>query len=185
MENNIHRVYRMADRHTLKEGMGWYQTTNTFAHGLADKHGITVRQAAGVIAALSPRLYWDRNMHYADQFCATGYAPVLNLSRRKAGMILFDNIDPDVAFAPASRNSGQKVRSFFNCIIDPNCDDVCIDRHAYDIAVGEKGNDVSRGTLRLKGVYDNIRDTYRSLANKIGIIPNQLQAVTWCTWKQL
>jgi hypothetical protein len=183
-ETNIENMFGQATDAHYEEGIEWYSATNTFAHGLSDKYGISVRQAAGIIAAISPRVRWDKNVLWADLFCKTGDAPIMYLSKDKARRIL-DGEDPDVVFAPKSRNSGQKVRSFFNCIIDPGCDDVCIDRHAYDIAVGSKGTDSLRQPLNRVGVYDNIRDAYRAVANKIGLIPNQLQAVTWVAWREI
>lgn len=182
MRENIIQVFRSADEIQHADGMGWYQRAHDCAVALGEKHDITTRQAAGVIAALSPMLRWELNVTYADRFIGTGYAPCLGLGRRKSTMIL-GGADPGKVLMPSKR-SGQKVNAFFHCIMDPTCDDVCIDRHAYDVALGMTHDDAGRKALSRVGVYDSIRDTYREAASEVGIVPSQLQAVTWVAWRE-
>ncbi len=33
--------------------------------------------------------------------------------------------------------------------------------------------------------YDRVADAYREAAYRIGVLPSQLQATTWFTWKRL
>jgi hypothetical protein len=45
----------------------WYQGANKLANRLADKHGVSVNEAGGVIASLSPQKDWYQNSSLADR----------------------------------------------------------------------------------------------------------------------
>lgn len=49
----------------------WYDTANTMAKQMAQKHGVTPEQSAGVLAALSPQNAWDNNVALADRVMDT------------------------------------------------------------------------------------------------------------------
>jgi hypothetical protein len=49
----------------------WYDTANAMAKQMAEKHGITPEQSAGVLAALSPQNAWDNNVALADRVMDT------------------------------------------------------------------------------------------------------------------
>jgi hypothetical protein len=184
--DNIAATLTLATDADRREGLGWYASANIFAQGLAAEYGITVRQAAGIIAALSPRLSWTLNMRFAHQLCATGDAPVLTLSKRRARAILAGADPSDVLAAPkGSPRSGQKVRAFFALIADPaSAHDVCIDRHAYDVWAGDVGDDTTRKVLDRAGVYDAVAADYRAVADAHDMLPHQVQAITWNVWKR-
>lgn len=177
LADNVLAAVEQATPAQYAEGMAWYQAAHTFAVGLAEEHGLTVEQAAGVIAALSPQLPWDRNLTYAELLVRTGSAPTLGRSIRQANAIL-DGADPlDVL-------GGAKTRSFFANIFDPDGSHaVTIDRHALDVALGVKGTDKSRKLIERKGAYELVADAYRNAAERIGVLPNQAQAIAWVAWR--
>lgn len=49
----------------------WYDTANAMAKQMAQKHGVTPEQSAGVLAALSPQNAWDNNVTLADRVMET------------------------------------------------------------------------------------------------------------------
>ncbi len=49
----------------------WYDTANTMAKQMAQKHGVSPEQSAGVLAALSPQNAWDNNVALADRVMDT------------------------------------------------------------------------------------------------------------------
>lgn len=177
LADNIRRSFLLASPGEVADGMFWYPTAHTFATGLATKHGITVAQAAGIVAALSPQVSWERNLVLAETLCELRTAKTLGASVYKALAIL-DGADPlDVL-------GGPKVRAFYACILEPNTAlTVCIDRHAYDVAVGQVTGDKARGSLERVGEYGRIADAYRTVANEFGVMPHQVQAVTWVSWR--
>jgi hypothetical protein len=90
-------------------------------------------------------------------------------------------------FATTAR---RKQKNFYLNIYHPGLEyPVTIDRHAFDAFLGmdsgiqDRPIDVS--LLDGDQVYDVIADTYRSLAQEMGVLPHQLQAVVWETWRML
>lgn len=74
--------------------------------------------------------------------------------------------------------TGPKTFNFFHNILrpdDPNY--VTIDRHAYAIA---KGDNAERLTQKQ---YLDVANHYVRSANRLGILPNQLQAVLWVDYR--
>lgn len=172
------RVYRQATDEQVTEGLRWYH----HAHGVAASlDPADPRRAAGVIAALSPRVAWARNVELAARACADGRASgTLGSSQRAADAILAGG-------DPLAVLRGPKVRAFFTLIADP--DDpvaVCVDRHGIDVAVGQRLREAQRSAwfpLQRRGLYDTFAGCYRRAARRLGVRPAQVQAVTWVHWR--
>lgn len=199
---NITAAFRAATIEDRAAGREWYQRASYLALQLATEHGTTMRQAAGVIAALSPRLAWRKNVEYARLAFRLYYVgtmrhplqsravwesqmPVLKANARKAWRIL-EGEDPDAVLG------GPKVRAFYFTIVSP--DDpraVVIDRHAFDVAAGQVLDDARRGiVLGRKGAYDAVSTLYRRAARIISRetgehwTPAEIQATTWTYWRR-
>jgi hypothetical protein len=176
-------VYRQATLQELQEGLEWYSDAHHVAAALdpARPHA-----AAGVIAALSPMMGWDRNIMLAARAYADGYASgALYRNVAKADAILAGAEPLDVL-------RGDKVCNFYKAIANPHDGTaVVIDRHAFDIAVGRITNDQSRSALSRKGVYESFARAYSraavALTKETGmdISPSAVQAVTWTVWRRL
>lgn len=191
---NVLDVYASATSEQRSEGLAWYSAAHTFALGLAERYGLSLVQAAGIIAVLSPQVSWDRNMVAADEICRTGDAvAVLGASKAKALRILAGEDPAEVMGCPACKRgarkhvcSGKKVRSFFACIVDPdNPFSVCVDRHAFDIANGRVGGAALRKVLDRVGMYEQVADTYRHAARAADVSPASMQAITWVAWRAI
>ena len=185
-------TYRRATPADVVDGRTWYARARALA---AELDPADPRRAAGVIAALSPRLTWSGNVSAARRAYALKAnplvsehafvvgTPTLKANALKAWRIL-SGADPlDVL-------GGLKVRAFYACIIDEHTDAVCVDMHAHDIAVGRVTDDATRGMLARVGVYGQVADAYRSAARILSaelgeeIPPHVVQAVTWVTWRR-
>lgn len=181
MVANILATYRQSTMAERQQESGWYAAAHLFCQEVAESTGgrTTVRQVAGIVAAISPRLSWAKNMEYARLVVETGTAPLMFGNLRKAQRIA-EGADPDLVLG------GRKVRSFFDNILYPGTSDtVTIDRHAVDIAFGVAGNDESRKVLAHAGVYDTVSDAYRAVGRTLGIRPLQVQAITWVTHRRI
>lgn len=185
-------VYKSATEEERSEGADWYQAAHTFARGMSDRYGLSLAQSAGIIAALSPRLSWDLNMRAADTLARTGDCATLFSSKLKAKRILWgrESVESVLQCPRCQRKagkhvcSGQKVRAFFACILAAGeCDSVCIDRHAFDIAAGHVTDDVTRKLLDRRGGYDTVANAYREAARIAGVSASTVQAVTWVAWR--
>lgn len=159
------------------EGMQWYSMAHLFAAEIAQ--GDTDK-GAGVIAALSPNKRWTENMALAERACRSGVASGhVGDAVRKAQRILDGEASDDVL-------RGSKVRSFNRLIADPTNDfDVCLDRHAFDVAVGKVTDDQARKILERPTGYEYLADIYRNVADRLGILPSAAQAVTWVHWRNV
>jgi hypothetical protein len=172
------RVYRAASPEQVTEGLEWYANAHDIAVALdpADP-----RAAAGVLAALSPRMTWGRNVELARRAYDDGAASgTLGWACRKANAIL-------VGADPLDVLSGPKERAFFTLIATPaDPRTVCIDRHAIDVAIGQRLDERDRATwfqLNRNGLYETFADCYRRAAARLQVRPGQVQAVTWVAWR--
>jgi hypothetical protein len=170
-------VYNAASAEDIREGLVWYPRAYALAT-LLDPENIA--RACGIIAVLSPKQHWNVNKMYAEHVYATGSAAGCGMGQNTSkAQRIFDGEDPfDVVRGP-------KVTAFFNNILDPAHAIPAIDRHAFDIAVGEVTDDKRRGALSKKGVYDSFANVFIDAANIAGIFPSQMQAVTWVTWRRI
>lgn len=175
---NVLAAFDRATKRQRTEGMEWYRN----AHGLAASlDPRDPRRAAGVIAALSPRTSWATNVKLAGLAYEQGYASgTLARSCAAATRILHGEDPLDVL-------SGPKVMAFFANIADPNdARTVCIDRHAIDVAAGERLSDTVRARrypLSKPDAYERFAELYRYAAGVLGLRPGDVQAVTW-VWRR-
>jgi hypothetical protein len=194
------------------QGMSWYQDAHQAAQQIAQDRGITVNQAAGLIANYSPQQHWATNLEMA--------------SRAAAGQVIGGPKQPGQRGFMASRSqadvaakimggedyhnifAGKKITSFGHLIehgqnTDPNDPKVVIDRHALGVAhggyadTGVYTHSKVSGGVRKDGsspVYDDVSNMYRQAADTINadggydgvpIQPHQLQAATWLTRQRL
>lgn len=178
-------TFELATDEDKECGLEWYRTAHSIAQGLADDHGLELEQTAGIIAALSPRTAWTLNVRHARQMVETGDSPGLGLGRRKAQRILAGE-SPSVVLAPPANSptSGQKVRSFYVNILNP--DDpvsVTVDQHAWCITKGRYSTE--KPPLDRVGEYERVAEVYRRAGAIMELLPSQVQAITWTTWRRL
>lgn len=181
--DNILPVFRAARDEQISAGVRWYADAHTFALTIAQGD---IVKGAGVIAALSPQTSWAQNMTLAARAFAEGFASgQTGANVTKANRILSgESPDEVLGWNNPNAKSGHKVRNFFRNIVDPTGPEVTIDRHAFDIAVGEETDSATRGQLGRVGQYDLFADTYRQAAELVGVAPAFMQAATWLVWRE-
>jgi hypothetical protein len=185
LASNVASVYDRAAADERAAGALWYPDAHAFAHGLT-AHGLTLDQACGVTAALSPRVSWAMNQRLALSLARGEPVRGLGLSLRKARAIMAgDPVEAVLAPPRGQPRSGQKVRAFHACIRHPwTATDVAVDRHAFDIAMGVHGDDRTRDVLDRAGVYARIAHSYSLVADTLGVLPSTIQATTWLAWRR-
>ena len=187
MIHNIISVYRDADKTQHAEGLLWYSYAQKAAHNIAVKYDIAVYIVAAVIAALSPNNKWSRNIVNADALIGAfirgdGLLSVkvstYNKMKQKAWDILAARPDYDGA---KRMLKGQKITSFFMDIMGEF--NVTIDGHARNIAYGERvGLTDDRTNIGVRE-YRALQAAYEEAARRVGLMPYQLQAITWRVWR--
>lgn len=185
MVANILAVYDAANAEQRENGMRWYDDANTIANDFAIANGYSMQQCAAVIAILSPRKGWGENVNLAARVIA-GRGTVTRgyfFSRLAMANAVLTEGTADMNYLSAV-GKGDKVRAFFISITTAgNTDAVCVDRHAYCIAVNDRSmtNDVRLSSKE----YRAIAAAYREAAHRRNITGAQMQAVTWVTWRNM
>lgn len=157
--------YRAAGEERSLEGAKWYRESRRWARLIARETGVTVAQAAGVIAALSPRMRWGANVTLAHDLCAGREVQgVFRANLAKAQRILAGERPLDVL-------GGPKVRAFYRAIMGDG-EAVVIDVWMLR-AIGW-----AKKTLTARE-YEEVADHLREAAKAAGIDPADFQAIVW------
>lgn len=171
--DNIVNVWLRATPEKVSEGVNWYPSARNLALSLDSAN---LNRAAGVIAAFSPRMPWDRNILLAKNLFDTGVATGSTKQFNNTAQRIFDGADPlDVL--------GMKTRNFYLNIIDPwDSGPVTIDAHAIDIAINNRLGTKGRPSLTPKR-YEEFANAYREAALMFNLRPCVIQAITWVVWR--
>lgn len=168
-------VYRSAEPHQLEAGALWYPSAHELAHQQANEHHVTIEVAAGVIAALSPRLGWGANLRLAERMLASGGT----LDRGALGRSLGQARAVMECGHPLDVLSGPKVRAFYDAILTAGESNLAvIDRHAWDMLVGQRL--APSPTIRQ---YREASEKMQRAGRILGASTSQVQAVTWVAWR--
>lgn len=161
---------------------GWYQNANELAVELANRYDSCPLKVAGIIASLSPLKSWDENKRIAESFLRNGESYHTGIFQSKAEAILEGDSCRERILEILN---GNKIQNFFLNIAFPKLvNAVTIDRHAVSIAHGYTVED-----SKLKGItdkqYNFFKACYVEAARIAGVLPNEMQAVTWVKWRKL
>ena len=186
---NILKVYRRATPEDHANGLEWYDSAKRYASIISNLSGVNLNTVVGVMAALSPNNKWERNVKDTERMVwawvkgedMTDFkVSCYNTMKAKAWSILEDDLTEDEDIL--NRLNGQKIRSFYSNI--RGLDEVTIDGHAYNIALGIRQGLTSDKTNMGKKVYRTMQVAYVKAAKRVGVKPHELQAITWTTWKR-
>ena len=166
--------YEKCSPSDITYGRHWYMKVHDYSVILSSKYNCTVKQAAGVIATLSPRNKWQDNLKDAENVISA-YSQGNDLKKvplsspyvkiDKCIKILQQGIDPDTILV-------QKSRSFYRCIFYPLTKEVCVDVWAA------RALEYREKWIPYK-VYPQLQECYIIAADKLDIIPHVLQAIIW------
>ena len=186
---NILKVYRRATTEDIANGISWYDRAKYFAQTISDRNKVHLNTVIGVMAALSPNNKWERNVKDCERMVNAWIegedledfkVSCYNTMKQKAWSILEDKLTSDTEIL--TRLNGQKIRSFYSNI--RGLEEVTIDGHALNIALGRVQGLTSDKTNMSKGVYIEMQKHYVRAAKRVDIAPHVLQAITWTTWKR-
>jgi len=191
---NQKHIQALLDLATVGEqvdGQLWYRRANTAAVRLADQYDVTIPVAVGVIAALSPRNKWERNLIDAENLIAAYKAAgeegaeavkVCTFGKNKVKALEILDRGFEHVNQVKSVLSGPKLIEFFSCIMGEN--DVCIDGHAYSIWFGSRVALAKVPSIGKK-LRTQIKADYIAVANKNNLKPFEVQAITWIAHRRL
>ena len=184
--SNVLAVYDAAHPEAIAFGRSWYHDAHDTARDIG---GSRFMRAAGVIAALSPMNVWSNNIAKARLLYALNGNVVIDPVTRANGIGLSNNVEKALAIYNGTDAldvlTAWKTRAFYLSIADPDGDHIpVIDRHAFDIAIGERTNDAARTILNRKGMYVQFANVYRAAAIARNESPAAMQAITWEMWRE-
>lgn len=185
-------VYQLATVTERIAGREWYPRAWQAAESIGAEYNLAPVTVAGIIAALSPRNRWERNLIDAENIikahtygspadAANIKVCTFNANKQKAIKILTDNLRDHVSIRNVLK--GPKLVEFFSCIIGDNRE-VCIDGHAYSVWAGDRITLDSVPKISTK-LRETIKADYIKAAENVGILPSEMQAITWLTWRRL
>lgn len=190
--NPIIKAFRYAKKNRLvKQGKNWYKEANQLAHNLCLQYRISLDKCAGVISALSPGVTWEQNQRDAQMLCqlydlnlhndAFEHHRFSTYSRNVLKAIEILNGTKEVESYFEAKYHGFKTRAFYLNIFRPSeVTMVTIDRHARAIALGLNKSEKAKVQ---RTEYYELSKHYQRIANKVGLLPHELQAVTWVAYK--
>lgn len=177
---NLRAVLDRATGRDWTEGTGWYEdaayqvcTMHQSAPGVA--LGLRHGQTAAIVAALSPRMKWEKNLQAARFVLAAAHAGVpvraeafgaFGANIRKAERIALGE-DPDAVL------SGPKVRAFWRAL-DGDPDAVVVDVWMARALTGGK-----RSEPKSEGDYREMARAVEAVAPEWAARPAEVQAVAW------
>lgn len=185
-EENILAVLAAADAIDLAEGKRAYGNYHALLKRLAEHYHIPFKTVVAVFAATSPNNDYFKNLRSTASLCS-GY---------KAGLAL-EHITVSTYRACAVRawrclrgenfldfTEGLKTRSFYHNILEPkNPDYVTVDGHMLSIWYGQRMT--MQKATRFHKYYEAISNSVKDVAQEAGLVPNQVQAICWFTWKRI
>lgn len=172
LETIVARILRTFDRATpsdVEAGATWYDAAGNLASDLAYASGLTRDQCAVVIAHLSRRTSWERNVSGATYLLIYGdKMPGVISSNYKRARASLEFSDPFDSFGPAAPKTLNFARN-----IAGDHEAVTVDVWAARVA------DLDETLLSRKGAYEAVAHAYRLAARRRGVDPATMQATTW------
>lgn len=169
--DRLSAVFSTATPSDIETGAAWYGEAQAIASDLAAQGGISIETAAAVIAHLSPRTSWGRNVASAFGLVLDGYAPRCigeNVKRARRAMRWAD---------PLATLRGPKTAAFSANILGDRTR-VTIDVWAARAALGPRILDPET-VLRRAGVYGALEHAYTLAGLRHGVDPVTMQATVW------
>ena len=146
-----------------------------------------MKVVCSVISALSPRCIWETNLKDAENLFKSHcngrkYHAVkvttYGHNKQKAINLLKGIINPDTCFVTP------KTSNFYNNILNPESNDhITIDGHSINVFFGHVGS--VKAKYFTKKYYYRIAKVYMKVADKHGLKPHQIQAITWMSFKRI
>lgn len=194
--SNIVGTYLLSNSVEKSEGESWYARAYYAAESIANSTGVDVCKVAGVIAALSPNNRWERNLIDAENVCKVYIKGDLDDVRQVKVCTYGKMLEKAIAVLECESEieiatilNGRKISAFYECIMGYK-EAVVVDGHAYSIWIGERLTMKQVPNIGKK-LYANIVADYIAATAEINekfntnLMPFQVQAITWVTWKRL
>lgn len=180
---HILRWLREATSEEWQEGFHWYAKAHERVREFALESNLTLKQAAGVVAALSPAVRWERNIREAQTVLRTGKGSGAYPRNVEKALDILNGADPEKTL------KGAKVRAFYSLLLSGGqTPEVAIDSIAILAATGIDPNPLvtnedAAPVFNRPRQLRAIREAYERAARGVGVSPSQAQAIVWTVWR--
>ena len=176
MAINIMNTFDRAEVDAMKAGSRWYRIAWNIAADMGRRYGVSGEQAAAVIAILSPRCSWEVNIARAEAWLGEG--STVGLFTWQVERLREMLADMDGSWVEYVR--GPKVSRFYRNIVG-DTSAVTVDIWASRVALGWVGanDNTYKQMVGTPLRYELVERAYRAAANRLGVAPSTVQAVTW------
>jgi len=181
---HLEHYYQAAIEIEIQEGLQWYGKAHNVIRALADKYKLPVDVCIAVCSALSPRCIWEQNIVDAEKVFK------YHVGKRKGSVSVTtypQNLKKALNILESNNSqvfTALKTSNFFQNILNPSdCNYVTVDGHAINAYYGKVGS-VKNKYFTPKH-YNRIAKAYKKLAAKYNLLPCQIQAIIWLSFKRI
>ena len=187
---NIRKVADQATPEEVLEGKFWYPQAYQDCLRVAEEYEVPVELVVDIISVTSPTIRWERNITLSGamlkthregrltEFIGDGYQR--NIEKAKEMIWRFFEFGEWGGIL-----SGPKVTSFANCILHYSRPQLpVVDVRAFSIAAGKRYTVQTMPSVNSNRLWI-IRRAFTEVAESRGFLPQELQAITWLTWRRL
>lgn len=185
LENRLRLFLKESNQKEVINGKFWYKNMSDWIEPIAVNYNVPMYKACGIFAALSPQMSVPRNKDLFLTFLKTGNAAHYKMLIDKCNEILTAKNWHEVA----KILNGKKITAFYmNIYMFDRATKVTIDRHAISSLLQTPKNTrplrANEQTMTANQ-YAYFESIYKSIADEMGILPHQLQAIVWDTYRRL
>ena len=180
LKRRLKAFYKVATPEQLESGKAWYNLMQEWVKGNSE---LELYKSVGIFAALSPQMGVDANKNLFKQYLTTGRAKHYGILNKKCDAIMQAGTICEVY----KILNGKKIRAFYMNILFPNkVTETTLDRHALAclFQLPDQVTTVDNYNMTVKQ-YNVFSSIYMEVANDLSLLPQQLQAITWESYRSL
>ena len=184
---NIEKVFAQADDVDIREGKIAYQNYHALLKNISQHYNIGFVQTVAAFVSLSPSNNYQGNLKSLVSLLDgvnKGFPveQIITTTFKHCLVRAYDYVSGDKDFLLETK--GLKIKNFYCSILKPyDKQYITIDGHMHNVWNGKQLT--MRQALVPPKKYDLIANDFRRVAAKHKLIPNQLQAICWFTWKRI
>lgn len=183
---NLEKVFDQTDKFDFEAGLSSYFKYNRLMRLLAEKYKTNIPRVTAVFVSTSPNNDYKNNLRSTVSIL-DGWKR--GIPDKKIRISTYNHCrDRALTFLRGedflSVTKGLKIRNFYQNICDPtDLVPVTVDGHMVGAWCGKRM--VMKEALLNRREYEIISEAVRRLSEVKNLIPCQLQAILWFTWKRI
>lgn len=165
MSKRLLATYEGSSEADRAAGAAWYAVGKEACQDLSERYQVSIECAAGVVAALSPRVTWRQNLKLAHAVLSNSYERGAFKANLRKAMAIADGARPEDVLR------GDKVRAFYFALIGQ-------DTVVVDVWMLRAVNFARSVTKR---AYRAIVEAIKRAAAAVNVAASAFQAIIWVT----